>query len=86
MTQDELTLRARQEAARALGLQIEQVTLERIEEIDWPDASLGCPEPGRMYAQVITPGYRVVLRASGQEHVVHADQSGRVVYCRNPAR
>lgn len=30
------------------------------EQVQWNDSSLGCPQPGTMYAQVITPGY--VLR------------------------
>ncbi len=48
-----------------------------MEAVDWSDASLGCPEPGQVYAQVITPGYRVLLEAAGKEYEVHTDQIGR---------
>ena len=37
----------------------------------WPDASLGCPEPGMMYAQVLTPGILVVLSYGGELHRYH---------------
>ena len=35
------------------------------EAVQWNDSSLGCPQPGAMYAQVITPGY--VLRFADRD-------------------
>jgi len=34
---------------------------------DWPDGSLGCPEPGKSYTQVLVPGYLVILSVGGTE-------------------
>lgn len=45
--------------------------VEEAEAVDWPDGSLGCPEPGMMYTQMITPGYRVVLRTEQGWFNVH---------------
>jgi hypothetical protein len=45
------------------------------ESRDWPDAGLGCPEPGKMYAQVITRGFRIVLQANGQTFEYHSSLS-----------
>jgi hypothetical protein len=41
------------------------------EQVQWNDSSLGCPQPGAMYAQVITSGH--VLRFAGRDatHEVH---------------
>ena len=47
----------------------------------WPDASLGCPEPDMLYAQVVTPGYRVVVEATGEQVEFHTDERGTVVRC-----
>ncbi|MGE5236104.1 MAG: hypothetical protein ACM3O7_07140 [Acidobacteriota bacterium] len=49
----------------------------------WPDASLGCPQSGVLYAQATVPGFRIVFRAAdGATVTVHADQSGhRWVEC-----
>src|SRR5438132_10035603 len=47
---------ARAAAASELGVGADAVVVQRVEPVDWPDASLGCPRPGMMYAQVITPG------------------------------
>jgi hypothetical protein len=38
-------------------------------------------KPGMMYAQIITPGYRILLSYDGQIYPYHSDQRGRVVYC-----
>jgi hypothetical protein len=60
-----------------LGVADSAITLISITAVDWPDASLGCPEPGMMYAAVITPGYELVFDVSGQEYRVHtADYPG----------
>lgn len=56
------------------------------EAVSWPDGSLGCPQPGMMYPQVITEGFRVVVEADGAEYAYHGDDRGQFVYCENPAR
>ncbi|HMQ35537.1 MAG TPA: hypothetical protein PKD53_32820, partial [Chloroflexaceae bacterium] len=56
------------------------------EAVSWPDGSLGCPQPGLMYPQVITEGFRVVVEADGAEYAYHGDDRGQFVYCENPAR
>ncbi len=52
------------------------------EAVDWRDSSLGCPEPGKSYLQVITPGYRVVLQADGQTYEYHTNREDRAVLCK----
>ena len=49
---------------------------------DWPDSALGCPQPGKFYAQVITPGYLVLIAGSGKVTEYHTDAIQRVVLCK----
>lgn len=42
--------------------------------VTWPDASLGMPEIGKMYAQVLTPGYRIILRHRGADYLYTASE------------
>jgi hypothetical protein len=73
---------ARAFLADALEADETQVVLVSIQPVDWPDASLGCPQPDMMYAQVITPGYQVALRAGHARYELHTDQTGQqVVSC-----
>lgn len=41
-------------------------TVVSAESVTWNDSSLGCPKPGTMYSQVITPGMKVVVGADGR--------------------
>ncbi len=59
----------------------ETVMVVSVSAVDWPDTSLGCPQPGMFYAQIIVSGYTIILSASGQQVEYHADQRGRVVTC-----
>ena len=59
----------------------EAVQVVSISQVDWPDTSLGCPQPGMFYAQIIVEGYKIILSAGGQPVEYHADQRGRVVTC-----
>jgi len=78
--------RARSDLASRLQIGEEQVRMVSIETVDWRDSSLGCPQPGRSYLQVITPGYRIVLRVAGSTYEYHAAQGqDRVILCQEGA-
>jgi hypothetical protein len=67
--------------AADLGVPPESVQVVTMEPRDWPDSSLGCPQPDMLYAQVITPGYLVLVEVSGERIEYHTDQRGTVVRC-----
>jgi len=71
---------AKADLAERLGIAEEAIAVASIEEMEWPDSGLGCPQPGMMYLQVITPGFRIVLTAGGQEYKYHTDLV-RAVFC-----
>jgi len=81
--------RAREALANLLGISKEEIEVIKVEEVEWPDTSLGCPEPGRAYLQVIVPGCRVVMRVgddvyeyhSGGGHGVLCDGEGNSLIC-----
>lgn len=66
--------------ASRLGIPESAITVRTVESVEWPDASLGCPRPGMMYAQVITPGYRIVLEADGKRYEYHTSRT-HVMLC-----
>ena len=65
-------------AASDLGVDPGSVTVVSVEPTSWPDMSLGCPEPGMMYGQMITPGYVVEVEANGTTHAYHTDAAGQL--------
>ena len=58
----------------------DEIRVDTIRAVDWPDSSLGCPQPGRAYVQVVTPGHKVTLRADGRIYVVH-EAKNRAFVC-----
>ena len=64
-----------------LGVTPDDVTILEIERVTWRDGSLGCPKPGMMYTQVITPGYLVKAEVKGEFRMVHMDEKGHGVVC-----
>ena len=56
--------------------------LESSEKVEWPDASLGCPQEGYAYAQVVTPGYKLVFEDANDSYAVHTNADGsNMVIC-----
>ena len=51
-------------------------TLISAESVDWPDASLGCPQEGFAYAQVITPGHKLIFTLGATSYPVHTNADG----------
>jgi hypothetical protein len=64
--------------SQRLGVQPTNIKLARVERVDWPDASLSNPEPGRVYAQVVTPGFRMELVAGGKAYRYHTSKERAV--------
>lgn len=73
----------RDDLARRALVKPETITVVSATEQQWPDGSLGCPQPGQMYTQMIVPGYRVVLGAGGERYAYHSDRSGHFIVCAN---
>lgn len=70
---------ARRAVAAELGVEIGSTRIVRVESRQFPDASLGCPAPGMLYAQVITPGNQVIVEADGRRFDVRvAGATGRI--------
>ena len=69
---------AKQDVAQRLGIDPRDVYVAALEERTWDSAALGVQEPGRVYAQVLTPGYRLILEARGELYDYHASMGGQV--------
>ena len=86
-TLNELQSRARKVLATRLSVPAETLTLISDEAVQWSDASLGCPQEGMAYAQVITPGRRMTFRHNEDTYEVHtatADSPQEPVSCEGP--
>jgi hypothetical protein len=69
------------DAARRFNVAESAVVLARAEQLTWSDGSLGCPQAGHMYTQMLVAGFRVVAKTSAGELTYHTDSRGSVVSC-----
>lgn len=79
-TLQKLIAEARADLSKRANVPDSAITVVSVEPTEWSDASLGCPQAGMMYAQVVTPGYLIVLEANGQTYDYHTSNT-QVMYC-----
>ena len=69
------------DAASQLGVPIDEIVVVSAEAKEWSDASLGCPQEGEMYAQVITPGFQIIVEGAGRQLDYRTDSEGNFLVC-----
>ena len=70
---------ARTLLANDLDTEPRALIIQRTNEVDWANAAIGCEEEGVSYAQVITPGYRMIFEFEGETYEVHTSADGTQV-------
>jgi hypothetical protein len=76
---DGLVQQAVADLAARLQVSTSAIEIVSVSETEWRDSSLGLAEAGRMYAQVITPGLQIGLRAGGSLYRYHAGQNNVIL-------
>lgn len=73
--------KALEDAQRRTGLDRAALKVVHSESVIWHDSSLGCPAPGAMLSEAMTPGFRIRIEAGSEILDYHAARRGRVRYC-----
>ncbi|NCN59077.1 hypothetical protein COW99_01195 [Candidatus Roizmanbacteria bacterium CG22_combo_CG10-13_8_21_14_all_38_20] len=81
-TQGDLVAEARGDLALQSGIKDLDISTVSVEAVNWSDSSLGCPTPKTAYAQVITPGYKIILKVDDEIYTYHAS-STNIVLCQS---
>jgi hypothetical protein len=69
------------EAAALAKVDRREIKIVRAESVVWGDGSLGCPEPGMMYTQMLVNGYWVVIEAAGKTYDYRVGKGGSFRLC-----
>jgi hypothetical protein len=67
--------------SKRLNIQIDTIEVISVQSKQWADGSLGCPQPGMVYAQVLTSGYQIILKAANQLYEYHTDTGRSAILC-----
>ena len=72
------------DAARRFQVAESAVVLANAEQVTWGDGSLGCPQPGHSYPQMLVEGYCVTATTAAGRLLYHTDTRGNVATCAAP--
>ena len=64
-----------------LGVSIDVIDWVSQEEVDWPDGSLGCPQPDMSYTQAIVNGSLIILEVDGVAYEYHSKAGSYPFLC-----
>jgi hypothetical protein len=67
--------RARFDLSSRLGIIPQEISVESVEEADFPNTALGAPVGSEMSGQMITPGWRIRLSADGESYEYRANRN-----------
>jgi hypothetical protein len=76
--------KAREDLAKRISAPANEINVSQAFAVDWPDSGLGCTQAGLASAQVITPGYLILLEYGNNRYEYHGNKGTYVIYCMNP--
>ena len=76
---------AKKDLSIKLGVEPAELEVVQAGYVSWRDSSIGCPQPGYQYLQVITNGSRIMLSASKQVYYYHSGGNRPPFLCKNPS-
>ena len=85
LSEEEILALVKEDLADREGVDVGEIGHPSVESVTWGDTSLGCPEEGMGYAEVETPGYRILLAIGGPASIeqfdYRTDLVGNFVLC-----
>jgi hypothetical protein len=67
--------------ATRLKIDASSIVTVSAQAMEWPDGSLGCPQPGMLYTQVMVDGALIQLSVDGTSYSYHSGASGAPFLC-----
>lgn len=62
--------------SRLIGISIGDIKVVSVEAVQWPDSCLGLAQSSEMCAEMIVPGYKIILQVGNNTYEIHTDQTG----------
>jgi hypothetical protein len=77
---------AREDLAGRLSISADEIEVLEAKAVVWPDASLGCPQPGMRYRQVPMDGALIRLLVEGKVYEYHSGGGRDPFLCEQPLK
>lgn len=82
--EESLIDQAKADLAARLDISVQEIDVVEFRHVTWRDSSLGCPQPGRVYMQVLSDGSLIRLEAGGSVYEYHSGRGRGPFLCENP--
>ncbi len=82
----DVVTKAVSDLAGRLSVSADAIDVLEVRPVTWPDASLGCAEPGMVYAQVAQDGLLIRLDAGGEMYFYHSGADQKPFLCEETAQ
>lgn len=73
-SKEEAVATAQKDLAKRLGIGNDEVSVDSVEDAEFPDTALGAAGSGEMSGQMLTDGWRIRLRAKGKKFEYRANK------------
>ena len=70
--ENQLIQQAKKDLSHRLSIEVDKDQLLEIRAVIWPDSSLGCPEPGKIYSQILQSGFLIRLEVERRMYFYHS--------------
>ena len=64
---------AREALSEAIGVSTEQIEIVRANRVEWTNTCLELGDRDEVCGQALTPGWKIILAAEGEEYEIHTD-------------
>lgn len=65
--------------SKSIDVPVSDIKIISVEKVEWPDACLGLPGKGELCAEVIVPGWLIVLQAGTNAYELRTDLNGQSI-------
>ena len=72
---------AKSDLSRRLDISVDEIKVLEARAVVWPDASLGCPQPGMVYVQAVQEGWLIRLQGGGEMYFYHSGGDEKPFLC-----
>ena len=77
---------AKQDLAQHLDISPDKIEVVEVKAVVWRDSSLGCPQPGMAYLQVLQDGLLIRPKVGDKIYNYHSGGNRPPFLCENPAK
>lgn len=75
----DVALNVQNQISESLGVAVENIKIQNVEKMDWPNTCLGLPQGNEACAETVTPGWLLTFNINNQVYKYRVDSTGTVV-------